>query len=198
MAEGLKTREVKAEDRKAGEEKHADVEEGLTHAYDVKGDAFGTIMKTVADGVVRAARGTGKAGISVPEAVTCVVRHAMQGSLDGSDLVTRAKAIVMGVIRGTGEKEDVALKTLSHAAHSIIHQTAGMTGDIAAAATGVVLGAIASAAHMGVAPLRAAAAARGAVIEEAERLVPAEAVRVRRALVKDVGEYNVVFPPPIM
>lgn len=126
------------------------------------GDDVGAVLKTVAAGVSSAAKGAGPAGVPDPDAVAVVVRSAVRGS-PGGDLAVRAKAIVLGVIRGGGAKDEAALKGLAHAARTVIHQAARLRGD---------LGAIAGATQMGVDPARAAAAARGAAVEEAEGSAP--------------------------
>ena len=152
---------------------------------------FAAILKSVIDGIAYA----GKAGVSVPEAVGFGVRAAVRRALDvGGNLVVGTKAIVMGVIRGTGEREAAALLTLSNAARAVIGQTADLNGDLGAAARGLVLGAVASAEHMGVTPSKAAVAAHGAAIDEAERLGPDAAVEVRGALKSAFGGVHVDVP----
>lgn len=152
---------------------------------------FGAILKSVTDGIA----GAGKAGVPVPEAVGFGVRAAVRRALEvGGNLGVGTKAIVMGVIRGTGEREAAALRTLSHAARAVIGQTAALSGDLRAATRGLVLGALASADHMGVTPSKAAVAARGAAIDEAERLGPGAAIEVRGAFKTALGAVQVDVP----
>lgn len=154
-------------------------------------DLFGKVLTTVSDGVASAARGAGKAGSSMMEAVRNVTRTAMRGSWSaGRDFLVGAKAIVMGVVRGTKAREDEALGTLSQTARAVILEASDMNGDVAAAATGLVLGAIASARKMGVMPAKAADAARRAAIQEADRIGPTVSVQVRAAMAKDIGGIN--------
>jgi len=74
-------------------------------------DVFATILETVTSGISSAAKESGLAGAALLGAVTEVVKSAARGAVGmGSDLVPGTKAIVMGVVRGTGEKGDAALR----------------------------------------------------------------------------------------
>ncbi len=191
----VQTPEVKTRESRSESSQPSPIKDGITHTIQNTGDVFGTIVKTVSDGITSAAKGTGKAGASVLEAVSNVVRTAVRGSLGvGSDLVVGTKAIVVGVFRGTGEKEEAALKTLSHTARTIIRQTADNNGDVGAAATGLVAGAVASAKQIGVDPAKVASAAGSAAIEEADRISAVAGEKVRSALKKDASRTSAVLP----
>ena len=165
----------------------------ISHEIDTKtivesGIAFGTIMKSVSESIASAAKGTGTSGISVLESISSIVRTALRGSSGvGSDFIMRTKAIMMGVIRSTGEKENAALKILSHTARTVIRQTAAMKGDVGAAVTGLVRGTLAGAEYLGVDPAKAAWAVSGAAIEEAYVFGSLAAARVRGALKRNIG-----------
>lgn len=191
MTDELKTEDVKTEITIGGSDQHPVNKKGASGAIEKAGDVFSTIMKAVSEGVSSAAKGTGKAGVSVVEAVGSVVRATVRESLGaGGDFLVGSKAVVMGVIRGTCEKEELALNTLSHTARTVIRQTAEMNGDVGAAATGLVLGAIAGAEYMRVTPSKAASAVRTAAIKEGDRNGLVAAEKVRTALRKDIGGIN--------
>ena len=151
---------------------------------DVKGgavnDVFATILTTVTQGFAGSGRGAGLPVAPLLEAVSDVVAVAARDALErGGDLAPAAKAIIMGVVRGSGATNEAALGILAHAATVIIQQVARRNGNLAAAIKGIVLGAIASARTMGVEPVRAAStAAQGALAGASE----AGSVTVERVL----------------
>ena len=153
-------------------------------------DVFATVLETVTSAITGAAKGPEGAG-----AVTEVVKSAARGAVGmGSDLVPGSKAIVMGVVRGTGEKGDAALKLVSHTAKTVIHHTADMGGDLAAATKGLVLGAIASAKHMGVDSAQAASMAAQDALEGAKETSSVTGERVLGALKEPIGGIKVALP----
>jgi hypothetical protein len=189
-------RELKAEEAKAEGARSPRSKEGVP--IEATGIVFGAIMKSVSEGVATACQGTEKTGVTVFEAVSLIVRSALRGATGaGSDFIMGTKAIMMGVIWGTGEKESAALKLLSHAARSVVRQTAVMHGDVGDAVTGLVRGAIAGADRIGVEPAKAAWAVSGAAIEEAYRISSVAADRVRRALRQNVSGMDAVSREPI-
>ena len=115
----------------------------------------------------------------------------------GSDLTPGSKAIVMGVVRGTGEKGDAALKIVSHTAKIVIHHIADMGGNLAAATKGLVLGAIASAKSMGVEQAQAASMAAQGALEGATESGSVTAERVLGALKEPIGGIKVAIPEPV-
>ena len=162
------------------------------------GDVFGTTLQTVYEGVASAARGGHKSGISVLEAVSSVVRPVVRESLasaSGASAVEGSKAIVLGVLRGTGEKDQAALKTLSHTVRTVIRETAQLNGDVAGVASGLVLGAIESTKLTGVEPSRAVSEVTRAAIEEADQIGASAAEKVRDTLKKkEIGGVRIPIP----
>jgi hypothetical protein len=184
MTDERKTADPKPVDRKLGDTAPWDFKGG-NEAGPGTGEIFGTVMKQVSDGIAVAAK---RGDVPLLDAVGNVVRNAMRGALGtGGNPGLAAKAIMMGVVRGTGHKEAEALRNLAHAARIVVHQTAEMNGDLGAVATALVQGATADSARMGVGSARAADAVREAVFEEADRIGSVAAERVRGALKKAGG-----------
>jgi hypothetical protein len=125
--------------------------------------------------------------------VAAAARSAVEA---GGDLVPATKAIIMGVLRGAGVRNDAALKILSQAARIVIHHTADGNGNLAAAIKGVILGAIASARTMGVETGRAASTAAQGGLEGAREAGPVIVERVLGALKEPIGGNQVVLPEP--
>lgn len=174
------------------------LKEGIANPAQGSGDIFSKIVEKVSGGINGTANGFGKAGVSGIEAVTAVVQEAVREAIGaGTDLAWGAKAIVVGVLRATGEKEDVALKTLSQTARTVIRQSAKMEGDLAASAKGLVLGSIASAKDMGVDRGIAASAAAQGALEGAEEAGSLAADKVREALKQTIGGVKVLPLEPI-
>ncbi|HLF92557.1 MAG TPA: hypothetical protein VJB14_03795 [Planctomycetota bacterium] len=162
------------------------------------GDLFAKTVKSVCDGVVRAAKETGNDALRALDAITGVVQSSVRGAVEaGSNLVLGAKAIVVGVLRGTGEKEAAALKTLSNTSRAVIRHTAKLGGDLAASVKGLILGAIASAKDMGVDRVQTATSAAQGALEGAEEAGSAAAETVRGALKEDIGGIKVALPQPL-
>lgn len=160
---------------------------GGAHAGRNAGDIFGTTLQTVYEGVSSAAKGGDKTGVSVHEAVSSVVRPVVRDSLataSGNHVVEGTKAIVVGVLRGTGEKDQAALKTLSHTVRTVIRETAQLNGDVAGAASGLILGAIEITNLTGVDPVMAVSTVSRAAIEEADQIGASAAEKVRNTLKK--------------
>ncbi|HKS16463.1 MAG TPA: hypothetical protein VJU16_04070 [Planctomycetota bacterium] len=148
---------------------------------DDTGIGFTTVMRRVSVGMAAVAQGAGRS-ITVLEAVDGVVRPALRGvSRAGADYVMGTKAIVMGVIWGAGRKKGAALKILTHTVRAVIRQTAVRRGDVGAAVTGLVRGAIASSRRMGVATDQAAIVVTSAAIDEVYRLGSTKPESIRLA-----------------
>src|SRR5205823_5826457 len=107
------------------------------------------------------------------------------------------KAIMMGVVRGTGLTSEAALQILSHAAKIVIRQTADRNGNLAVAIKGIVLGAIASARPMGVETAKAASTAAQGALEGAAEAGSVTVERVLGALKEPIGGNKVVLPAPL-
>jgi uncharacterized Zn finger protein len=161
------------------------------------GDFFGTTLKSVYEGI-SSARSGDKTGVSVLEAVTSVVRPVVRDShAPGASVVEGSKAIVLGVLKGTGEKDKAALKTLSHTVRTVIRETAHLNGDVAGAASGLVLGAIESTHLTGVDASSAVSAVSRAAMEEADQIGASAAEKVRETLKKkEIGGVRIPTPGP--
>jgi len=133
-------------------------------------DLFARTLNTVSRGIATSVGGPGLDGAPLLEAVFDVVAVAARAAVErGGDLAPAAKAIIMGVVRGSGATKDAALQILFHAARIILHHAARRNGNLSAAIKGIILGSIASARTMGVATAKAAStAAQGALAGASE------------------------------
>jgi len=155
-----------------------------------KRDPFATTLESVTRSIAGCAKGK--------EAISEVVGAAAREAVDsGGDLAPAAKAILMGVVRGTGETGEAALQLLSQAARIVIRQTADRSGNLAAAIKGIVLGAIASAKAIGVETAKAASTAAQGAVEGAGEAGSVTVERVRGALKEPIGGNKVVLPAPL-
>lgn len=160
-------------------------------------DVFATILESVTAGITSAGKGIALTGIPLQQAVAEVVKDSVRGAVAmGSDLVLGTKAIVLGILRATGLKDEAGLKILSHAAKTAIHHTADRGGNLAAATKGLVLGAIAAAKTMGVETARSATTAAQGAIEGAAEAGSVTMERVLAALKEPIGGARVAFVAP--
>ena len=191
------TEEHESHSKSGGNGEHL-AKEGVADPFRGTGDLFSKIVESVSAGIASTANGLGKAGVSAVETITAVVQKALREAAEGgTDLAWGDKAIMVGSLRATGEKQDVALKTHSCTARSVIRQTAGIGGDLAASVKGLVLGAIASAKDMGVDRGNAASAAAQGALEGAEEAGSVAIETVRGALKQTIGGVKVVPLEPI-
>lgn len=161
-------------------------------------DVFTTILEVVTQNTASSAKVTGLTGTLLLDAVSQVVLVSAREAVDrGGDLIPASKAIIMGVIRGSGATDEAALKILSHAARIIIHHTADRNGNLAAAIKGIVLGAIASARTMGVDTAKAASTAADGGLQGAREAGSVTVERVLGALKEPIGGNKVVLPKPL-
>jgi len=166
-------------------------------AWRGNGDVFGNILKTVSGGIAEAAGGAEKVGPLFLAAVTEVVQRALSGAVGmGDNLVMGTKAIIVGVVRGIGEKGEAALVLLSHAARSVLRNAAGMGADLAACTKGLILGAIASAKDLGVDRGKSASAAAQGALDGAHDVGSVAVDKVRDALKEAIGGVKVGIPEP--
>jgi hypothetical protein len=164
----------------------------------LKPDGFAVILESVTRKIASSAKGTGLVGAPLQEAISEVVTTAAREAVEtGGDLLFGTKAIIMGVVRGTGATKEAALQTVAHAARIIIHHTADRNGNLAAAIKGIVLGAIASARAMGVETARAASMAAQGALEGASEAGSVTVERVLGALKEPIGGNKVVLPEPL-
>ena len=162
------------------------------------GDVFATTVKSVSDGIALATKETGKDGPLAIEAVTGVVQSSVRGGLGvGGNQTLGAKAIVVGVLRGTGGKAENGLKTLSHTSRAVIRITAQLGGDLSASVKGLILGAIASARDLGVDRAQTASSAAQGALEGADEAGSVATEEVRKALKEDIGGVKVVLPEAV-
>jgi len=132
------------------------------------------------------------------DAVSEVVRVALREAVDrGADLGPAAKAVIMGVVRGSAAKGETVLRVLAHAARAVIHHTADRGGNLAAAAKGLVLGAIASAKPMEVDVDKAASTAARGAVEGATTAGQVTLEQVVAVLKEPIGGRVVTLPQPL-
>jgi hypothetical protein len=155
----------------------------------VAGGIFATILESVTQRIAGSAKGA-----AVSEVVAAAAREAVDR---GGDLIPATKAIIMGVVRGTGATDEAALQNLSQAARVIIHHTADRNGNLAAAIKGIVLGAIAGARLMGVEIAKAASMAAKGALDGASEAGSVTVERVRGALKEPIGGIKVILPEPL-
>ncbi len=172
--------------KKSRSEREAAVPEGGV-------DVFGSLLETVSAGIAEARR----AGPDFLDAVSEVLLDAMRSAAKArSDLTQAAKAIVVGVLRGLGEREDAALLTLSRTARAVLREAAGLEADLAACTKGLILGAIASAKDLGVDRAKAASAAAEGAMEGARGAGATAVDRVLEALKEPIGGVKVALAVP--
>ena len=161
-------------------------------------DVFTTILESVTQRIAGSAQVTGLTRAPLLEAISGVVAAAARDAVEkGGDLVPATKAIIMGVVRGSGATNEAALQILSHAARVIIHHTADRNGNLGAAVKGTILGAIASARMMGLETAKAATTAAQGALEGASEAGSVTVERVLGALKEPIGGGKVVLPEPL-
>lgn len=183
---------------KQGEIPKRPLEGGTDSSGPPAGDLFASTVKSVCDGIGRAAQETGEGSSRFVEIVTGVVHSSMRGAVEaGGSLVLGAKAILVGVLRATGEREAAALKTISHTSLAVIRTAAQLSADLSASLKGLILGAIASAKDVGVERAQAATSAAQGALEGAGEAGSAAVDTMRRALREDIGGIHVALPEPV-
>jgi hypothetical protein len=90
------------------------------------------------------------------------------------------------------------LDTISHTAHVAIRDTAAVGGNVGAAATGLIEGAIEGAKEMGVSAEDAAAAAADGALKAAGKVGSTAVQAVRKAVAKPIKDVKVVLKEPEM
>ena len=100
---------------------------------------------------------------------------------------------MVGVLRGTKEAGTKVLDTISHTAHVTIRDTAAVGGNLGAAATGLVEGAIAGAKEVGVSVEDAASAAADGALKAAGKVGSTAVETVRNAVTKTAHGAKVVL-----
>ena len=162
------------------------------------GDLFARTVKTVREAILHAANDAGDEGGRLLDAVVGVAHASLHAALKtGGNLVLGAKAILVGVLKGTGERETAAAKTISSTSCAVIRSAAKLGGDLSACMIGLVLGAIASARDIGVDRAQAASAAAQGALEGAEEAGSAAADAIRRSLRENIGGTHVELPESI-
>ena len=154
-------------------------------------DVFGSLLETVTAGIDEARQ----AGPDFLDGVSEVILDALRSAAKAkSDLTQASKAIVVGVLRGLGEREDAALLTLSRTSRAVLREAAGLEADLAACVKGVILGAIASAKDIGADRIKAATASAQGALEGAQGAGASAVDQVRDALKEPIGGVTVELP----
>ena len=141
----------------------------------------------LADGVELALAEAAKRADEEADSSMTFVNDQIRSTIDGAvhtglELADVAKGVWIGVLRESRRKRDLALVELTHAARTIMCQTAALGSDMAHAARGIVRGSIQSAKECGLDAHHAAAAAARRVLEVTEDLGAAAREKVRQAL----------------
>lgn len=178
--------------------KNESPKEGSDPSLPGSGDLFATTVKAVREEVLRAAKDAESGGGRLLDAVTQVVHDSLRDTVNADgNLVLGSKAVLVGVLRGTGERETAAVKTISHTSRAVIRFAAQLGGDLSASLKGLVLGAIASARDIGVDRAQAASAAALGAVDGADEAGSAAAETIRRCLREDIGGMHVALPEPV-
>lgn len=147
------------------EDRHRD--EACTLGVRLRGGrrGFEGVVAHVSCGVALAIRSRGNSRTAGLRGITEVVRSVLADSArEGEDAALSAKAILVGVLRATGEKGRVALAALSETSRVLLFYSVGNGLEASALARGCVLGAVACAPYLGVEREEAVSAAgRGAL-----------------------------------
>lgn len=158
-------------------------------------DVFATALESVTRKVAQSTRGMVLASGPFLEAITEEAAAAARGAVEtGGDLIPAGKAIIMGVVRGSGATREAALTILFHASKVILRHTADRNGNVAAAIKGIILGAIASGRMMGVETLVAASTAAQGALAGASEAGDVTAQRVVGVLKEPIEGIRVVLP----
>jgi hypothetical protein len=105
---------------------------------------------------------------------------------------------MLGVLRGSKDAGTAALDTIRHTAHVAVRDTARVGGDVGAAATGLVAGAIEGAKELGVSAENAAAAATDGALKAAGEVGSTAVDRVRKAVTKPIDGIKGALKEPNM
>jgi len=160
-------------------------------------NVFGSVLESIMGGTSSAANGTGLVGDALLEAVSEVVECAVQEAvLSGRALLPACKAIIMGVVRGSGAKKEAGLQLLAHAAKIVVHHTADLGGNLTTATKGLVLGAIASARYLDVDIARAASTTAQGALEGAGDGSSVSVARILAALKDPIAGRRLALPLP--
>lgn len=148
-----------------------------------QGDVFSSTLATVIEGM-SAAKEDADPSAAILTLIQDVLRTAVRGH---GDLVTTAKALAVGVLRGLGKSEEAALQVLARTAEAVLREGLVLRADPGACTKGLVLGAIASAKDHAVDRTAAATATARGALEGAGT----EGDQVRDALKEPIGGVTV-------
>jgi len=173
------------------------IKDVIVEAIKNSGNVYTAAVDTVSLAVRHSLSAARQAGSSAVGAVTSVASGAMRGALEcDSDLGEACKGILVGVLLGTRERGEAALRTISRTARSVIHHTSATGSDVTGATGGLVDGAIRSAKDSGEEVTRAASAAAQGALEGAEEVSYSAAEQVRTALKSSFEGVRIYLLPP--
>ena len=158
-----------------------------------KGDIVQATVDTITQ-TLTTARSASRLDATRTAAIADVASGAVHGAAEvGADLGQAAKGIMLGVLRRTNGAETEILGTIRHTAHVAIWDTTDVGGDIEAAATGLIAGAIEGAKELSVDAEAAAAAAADGALKAAGQIGPTAVANVRKGVIKPVNGIKVVL-----
>ena len=96
------------------------VKHGLISSIEGTGDILKSVVDTTATTLATTIRGAGKTGVEGTRAITDVARGVIHGVTEvGSDIGEAAQGTVIGVLKGTRETGQEAMKTIGHTSGSV-------------------------------------------------------------------------------
>jgi len=132
--------------------------------------------------------------VSVAAAIDDVASGAVRGALQvAGDLYQTATGIMIGVMRGTKLTGTESLESIIHTAQVTIRETIAGGGDLAAATTGLIDGAITGAMAAGISAADAAMAAADGALKAAGQAGADTADLVHQAVTKVAQHVEVVL-----
>ena len=148
-------------------------------------DIASVTVKTVTEILDTTLKDTGKGVVSVAAAIDDVASGAIHGAIHtATDLEQTAKGIMIGVLRGTRVASAEPISTILHTVEVTMRDIAAAGGNLVTAATGLIDGAIAGAAEIGVSAEDAAMAAADGALKAASQAGADTADLVHQAVTK--------------
>jgi hypothetical protein len=167
-------------------------------------------MKTITSGFIEVVRdkiidawdtpwATRKIGTSLTDIIAGVASSAVRDAVEiGVNLRRIARGTMIGVLSGVRDMRVAPLDSISDTSHAAILSTVAAGGDLGAAASGLVEGAIESAKKLGVSAEEAAAAAVYGALKAAGEVGLAAVETVRKAVTRPVNRVKDVLKEPEM
>jgi len=173
------------------------VQHGVAAAVKGAGGAAVIVVDEVSAILEAALKDSGKIGAALVGALAQIAEQTVRGAANvGAEIGLVAQGFLRGLLRATKETGEDALVTIGYAAACFVKQ-AGMLGlDCAAAAVGLVEGAVGLAKDLGLDAARAASVAAQAALTAAYDVGAAVGDNVRDALKGTIAGIKVVVKEP--